>query len=81
MAIQRSASSPRGQRSLQEDRRRPEYIRIIRCTARPGASVTYCSQQRRPGRVPRYIGAYHHRQYTVPLCLGVSEGPRHRGIV
>jgi len=54
------------------------------CTARPGSSVTYCSQQRRPGRVPRFIGAYHHRQYyyTVPLCLGVSsEGPMHRGIV
>ena len=31
-------------------------------------------QQRRPGRVPRFIGAYHHRQYTVPLCLGV-RGP------
>jgi len=27
------------------------------CTARPGASVMYCSQQRRPGRVPRFIGA------------------------
>ena len=35
--------------------------------------VTYCSQQRRPGRVPRFIGAYHHRQYTVPLCLGVRD--------
>ena len=28
-----------------------------------------------PGRVPaRFVGAYHHRQYTVPLCLGV-RGP------
>ena len=34
-------------------------------------------QQRRPGRAPRFIGAYHHRQYTVRpcrLCLGV-RGP------
>ena len=31
-------------------------------------------QQRRPGRVPRFVGAYHHRQFTVPLCLvGVSR--------
>ena len=35
----------------------------------------YCSQQRLPGRVPRYLGANHHRrQYTVHLCLGV-RGP------
>ena len=25
------------------------------CAARPESSVTYCSQQRRPGRVPRFI--------------------------
>ena len=36
--------------------------------------VTHCSQQRRPGRVPGFTGAYHHRQYTAPLCLGV-RGP------
>ena len=36
--------------------------------ARKGSSVTYCSQQRRPGRVPRFIRAYHHRRaYTVPF--------------
>ena len=32
-----------------------------------------------PGRVPRFLGANRHRQYTVPLCVG-CEGPRHRGI-
>ena len=37
--------------------------------------VTYCSLQRRLGRVPGFTGAYHHRQYTAPLCLGV-RGPR-----
>ena len=35
--------------------------------------ATYCSQQRRPGRVPRFLGANRHRQYTVPLCLGVRD--------
>jgi len=25
-------------------------------------------------RVPRFVGAYYHRQFTVPLCLGV-RGP------
>ena len=46
---------------------------------RPGSSVTRTAvQQRRPGRVPRFnyrgvfiITAAH----TVPLCLGVCEGP------
>jgi hypothetical protein len=45
------------------------------------------SQQRRPGRAPRFIGgAYHHRQYTVRcLCvsgsgLGVRRGGRGPGI-
>jgi len=40
------------------------------CTARPGSSVTYCSQQRRPGRVPRFIGACHHHR-TPCLCVWV----------
>ena len=31
-------------------------------------------QQRRPDRVPRFIGAYSSSPHTVPLCLGVS-GP------
>ena len=31
------------------------------------------SQQRRPGRVPRFLGANRHRQYTAPLCLGVRD--------
>jgi hypothetical protein len=31
-------------------------------------------KQRRPGRVPRFIGAYHHR-HTPCLCVG-CEGPR-----
>jgi len=39
-------------------------------SVRPGSSVTYCSQQRRPGRVPRLIGAYHHRR-TPCLCVWV----------
>eukprot|EP00964_Phaeocystis_antarctica_P011937 scaffold6581_cov31-Phaeocystis_antarctica.AAC.1 len=38
-----------------------------------GGGEHYCSQQRRPGRVPRFLGAYRHRQYTVPLCLGVRD--------
>eukprot|EP00964_Phaeocystis_antarctica_P044261 scaffold25422_cov80-Phaeocystis_antarctica.AAC.7 len=50
------------------------------CSTPPGVQgkarspVTYCSQQRWPGRVPWLTGAYHHRQYTAPLCLGV-RGP------
>ena len=40
------------------------------CTARPGSSVTYCNEQRRPGRVPRFIGVYHHRR-TPCLCAWV----------
>ena len=27
----------------------------------------------RPGRVPRFLGAYRYRQYTVPLWLGVRD--------
>ena len=23
--------------------------------------------------IPRFLGAYRHRQYTVPLCLGVRD--------
>ena len=49
---------------------------------RERSSVTYCSQQRRPGRVPRLTGAFHHRR-TPCLCVYQSlylsgcEGPRH----
>jgi hypothetical protein len=42
--------------------------------ARIDGYVLQSVQQRRPGRVPRFTGAYHHRQFTVPLCLGV-RGP------
>ena len=40
----------------------------------PDRRLRTAVQQRRPGRVPRFIGAYLHRQYTVPLCLG-ARGP------
>eukprot|EP00964_Phaeocystis_antarctica_P003123 scaffold1665_cov67-Phaeocystis_antarctica.AAC.1 len=52
------------------------------CKPRPGCKChkytmltthTCCRQQRRPGRVPRFLGAYRYRQYTVPLCLGVRD--------
>ena len=42
------------------------------CTARPGSSVTYCSQQRRPGRVPSFIGANRHRR-TPCICAWVPH--------
>eukprot|EP00964_Phaeocystis_antarctica_P098699 scaffold64678_cov58-Phaeocystis_antarctica.AAC.3 len=32
--------------------------------------VTYCSQQRRPGRVPGFTGAYHYLR-TPHLCVWV----------
>eukprot|EP00964_Phaeocystis_antarctica_P069058 scaffold41884_cov58-Phaeocystis_antarctica.AAC.4 len=47
--------------------------------ARQGPIAGYVLQSaqrcgRWPGRVPGLTGAYHHRQYTAPLCLGV-RGP------
>ena len=49
------------------------------CAARPGSSVMYCSQQRRPGRVPRLIGAYSSSPVNRTFVSG-CEGSRHRGI-
>eukprot|EP00964_Phaeocystis_antarctica_P024395 scaffold13667_cov68-Phaeocystis_antarctica.AAC.9 len=62
-------------------RRRPSEHRSGRRTAvkngeeeKWGSGLDrFGSQQRRPGRVPRSLGAYRYRQYTVPLCLGVRD--------
>jgi hypothetical protein len=40
----------------------------------PDRRLRAAVQQRRPGRVPRFIGAYSSSPHTVPLCLGV-RGP------
>ena len=46
----------------------------------PDRRLRTAVQQRRPGRVPRFIGAYSSSPHTVPLCLGV-RGPALRNCV
>ena len=75
---------PRVFRRASQGPRRPCSTPPRGCKARPDRPLrTAVSQQRRPGRptdrvpVPGFTGAYYHRQYTAPLCLGV-RGPASR---